>query len=1072
MIGCDRYEIVSRPDKNHFMSVPDRLQFETLSIRTLGSAAIELCSDYTIDGSEATGQVKRLRFESRTVEAVLIYLAFQARPLGREVLAEFLWPERDPDQSRANLRVAIHRLRRQLEPFLWITRQSVALNPDARIDLDALRFEQYLASDQLELATATYQGDFLDGFYVDGSPAFEQWVLFERERLRTLALFAWQQQIEQMTTRGQLQAAISAAQRLLELDPLHEPAHRQLMRLLAQVGHRSAALAQYVTCRNLLATELAAIPDEATTILYERIRLGESKLQRNNLPKDDIDESSMRHVRSVLPGSGRLESGRANSLPPQLTPFIGRETELERISFLLANSDCRLLTLIGVGGVGKTRLAIESASRQANTFVDGICFVELAAVADADLVPVAIAQKLAIQNLTTDLMAQISSHLHSRELLLILDNFEHLIDAAELVTHLICNAPRLKILITSRQRLALLEEWLLPISGLLNKDGWTSEAGRLFVSSALRVEPGFTTAGQEEAITAICDQVEGLPLALELAASWTRVMSCQAIARLLKTNLDILSTDIRNLAERHRSLRKLMEQSWRLLSEQEQIILRRVSAFRSGWMLEEAIPVAEATLPLLVNLVDKSLVRSNQNGRFDLHPLVRQYAAEQLDVSAEAEMIRQRHFVAYLQLVRRSDRQLRGGEAAGWYEKLDLELDNIRAAWEWALTTEQYIDAAWLGVALCHFWNVRTHWHEAALWLEQLLPHHHRLPMDLRLGTLLGLYHVWRAREDFQSIDRFMNELSQLRAESTQLCLRGVAWRCEAVATADFAQSAEGWERSIEVLREAISNPLADSAIEQYFGVLDDSDYQLAFSLFRFAIRLTDVGEYEQAERLSAESLALFRRRGNRDYIVYPLGNLGRLALLRGDIVQARLLFQEAVDIASTIKNVMGLGDWLPRLGIVTLYAGDAAEARRLLIESLNICEDWNNAMYLSRIYTYLAEVALWEGDISQTRQWLDQALTNHANPRWLRTELVDCLWVAARWLTATGKYLNATTLFGLAEQVRQSIHYAPAGPIRTLADEALTTVQCNLDEDVFDEAFTAGRRMSIDEALRVVSTA
>ena len=319
---------------------------------------------------------------------------------------------------------------------------------------------------------------------------------------------------------------------------------------------------------------------------------------------------------------------------------------------------------------------------------------------------------------------------------------------------------------------------------------------------------------------------------------------------------------------------------------------------------------------------------------------------------------------------------------ASGYTQLAAEHDNIHTALQWALESGRFADAAWLCIALSHFWSVRGPWQEARLWLGQLLPHRHQLPTDLRLAMFLSLYHFWRGQEAFQLIDQYMSELVQLQTDCTEKILCAVTWRTIAVAEADFALAAAAWERCILLLSEARREPPAD----ENYCIYADSVYQHAFALFRYAIRLTDVGEYGQAEQLSTESLMLFRRLDNRDSIIFPLGNLGRLALLRGDLAQARLLLQEAVTDATALGNKLGLLDWQPRLGIVTLYCGDATEARRLLRESLQLSCELNSELYSARIFTYLAETALWEGEADQAAQWLAQALAYHANPRWIRT--------------------------------------------------------------------------------------
>jgi predicted ATPase/DNA-binding SARP family transcriptional activator len=1041
------------------MMLPANSSNGRLQIDTLGGLTIQLGKTAGASGAEAA---QPLHFDARSAEALLVYLACHARPLARDTLAELLWPERSQAQALANLRSCIHRLRLQLASYLATTRQTVAFAPDASIQVDARELEGHLAAGRLVEAVALYRGDFLDGFYLEGSPAFEQWALLERERLRNLVISAYQQLVTQAAAACQLETAIRHAEQLLHLDPLHEPAHRQLMRLLAQTGRRAAALAQYTACCRVLEVELGVPPDDATTALYEQIRTDhfEFSILDGGLPVTADGADTPKAGVPIGPQNPKL-----NNLPPQPTPFIGRRAELAQVSELLSNPDCRLLTLLGLGGIGKTRLALESATRLAARFAHGVCFVALAPIATADFVLVTIGQSLGLQNTGGDLQAQVVAYLQARDLLLVLDSFEHLPDAAAVIAHLLHAAPRLKMLVTSRERLYLREEWLLSVAGLGTEQGLAGEAEQLFLHTAQRVRPGFIAHGQAEAIAAICRQVEGMPLALELAASWVRVMSCAEIARQLAVSPELLKTTLRNLPERHRSLRSLFDHSWRLLDSAEQAVLRRLSVFRGGWTLDQAAEVAGATLPLLLSLVDKSLVRTTEQGRFDLHELVRQYAAGQLATSGEVEVIRQRHLVAYLQLARTADRQLRRPEAGRWYPRLDSEQDNLRAALQWALDTARYADVAWLGLAFRHFWYTRGHWIEGVGWLERLLPHRQVLATMLRLATFITLYNFWQLLGKRALIDHYLDEYTQLLGTCPHKLLRAVGWRILAVSTANFLQASLLWEQCIELARAAAYTPGPGDE----FCAVNDGGYQLAVTLTRYATRLTDEGELERAAMLSSEALKLLQRQGDREFIAYGLGNLGRLALLRGDVGQARQFLQEAVTMAAADGNRLGLADWQPRLGIVTLYAGDVTEARRLLTESLSLCMGLKGDLVLARVYTYLAELALWEGKLDQAEQWLAQSVVDHAHPRWIRIELVECVWLAARLATAQQQFLRAATLFGLAEQLHRHTRYELLGPVRSLVEAALATVQAALDPAVFAATFSTGEQLSLEEAFATI---
>ena len=536
-----------------------KVRKETLRINLLGKPEVWL------DDTLLTN------FSTAKTEALLYYLAASGQMHSRESLAGMLWSEMPEANARRNLTKSLSVLRRLLEPFLLIEAKRVGFAPDATLDLDVTEFETAVSNaSPTSKATQLYRDDFLAGFFVKDALAFEAWQLTQREKLRQLAIEALEKMTAQAAAEGDYDTSIATCRRLLELDPWRESTHRQLMRLLSQNGQLAAALTQYENCRQLLADELGVDPTPETTTLYEQIQTA--------------------------------RAGRPNNLPAATTAFVGRQDEVSQISQMLLKPDCRLVTLAGIGGIGKTRLAL-AVGHSLNQlpglhFLNGITFVplqsvETAAIATetmttADAIATAVAQTL---NLylpgRRSPAAEVAEYFEPEAQLLILDNFEQLVDGANWLAELLQRCPQLKLLVTSREPLNLAAEWRIALTGLpLPDDTHSPEqfaAVQLFLQAARQARPDFALTPQNSPhVVQLCQLVMGLPLAIKLAASWLRIMPAEQLTAELKQNLDILSTKMRDVPERQRSMRAVFDSTWEMLQQEEQTVLMGLSIFRWG----------------------------------------------------------------------------------------------------------------------------------------------------------------------------------------------------------------------------------------------------------------------------------------------------------------------------------------------------------------------------------------------------------------------------------------------------------------------------------------------------------
>ncbi|MCB0019177.1 MAG: AAA family ATPase, partial [Anaerolineales bacterium] len=637
-------------------------------------------------------------FRSPRAVALLLYLASQPVAVPRAELVELIWPDLPAERGRANLRWALSYLRKLL-PDCWdVSRQTACFVLHAGIQVDTLALKAALELGDVEAlaeAVAGAGGEFGRGFYLDEAPEFETWLLARREHWRRQLSRARQRLIDHYSGLGQYDQALVYARQLLAMDNWQEAAQRQVMLLLARNGEFNAALAQFEQCRRLLAEELDVAPQAETMQLYERIRA-----RRAQAPP---------------------------ALPQPATRLVGRETEAAALVQLLLREEERLVTLLGLGGVGKTRLALALAERLQGAFLEGVFFVPCLGITsrDAFLTRLAAALGLSLQG-KADVTAALIAHLQTKQVLLVLDNFEQLAPVATVLTPLLAETHGLKLLVTSRERLHLRGERVWRLKGLPYAGGQTAvgtPAGQLFHQVAVTIRPDLATGVAEQAaIQQICTLVEGLPLAIELAAAWSDVLAPTALAAELAGSWTLFKEERAQMPAHQSTLWGTFHYSWRRLTSDEQLLFSRLAVFQGPFSLAAARAVAGGSLPLLARLVDKSLLQFSGE-QYQLHELLRQFAAEKLAAQpGEATQLGEAHATYFLLWLAGQHDALKTKRQEVVATEVAARWGNVRAAWEWAVTAGQSELLLTALGALYEYVTLRDRFHEGLALVELLLP--------------------------------------------------------------------------------------------------------------------------------------------------------------------------------------------------------------------------------------------------------------------------------------------------------------------------------------------------------------
>ena len=653
----------------------------------------------------------------RAVIALLAYLAVSelehpGQRYTRESLAVLLWSDYEPAKALGNLRHTLWEVAQFVgEGWIIPEHETVYLNPQAEIDLDLARFRLLLSqaavqSDSsqritlLQQAAELYRADFLSGFSLKDGASFNEWALAKAESLRHEFSSILQTLVEEYSALDRFSSAVPYAQRLVELDPFHEAAHRKLMELYVLTDQQTTAIQQYRSLEKFLRKELNLDPQPETRQLYKRIRKGELK------PLADRT--------STL----RLEKPKHN-LPLHLTSFIGRQQEQNEIARLVTHN--RLVTLIGAGGIGKTRLALQTAQSFLNDYRDGAWFIAFESLTDEDLVPQTVASSLRIPESPKERLAEtLVSQLRNQTLLLIFDNCEHLLDACgQLAERLLINCPNLRIVATSRDILRVEGEAVYHVPPLAMPESHRipsleeiakSESVQLFAQRASLVLPGFeTTETNRETLVRICNRLDGIPLAIELAAARIDIFTLDELLSQLNRSFHFLASDNRSVLPRHQTMRASITWGWNLLTDAERVFMQHLSVFIGGWTLEAAKEIGvKDSLERTSALWKKSFIvvhrQAGYETRYGFHEVVRSFAQEQLVEAGEEATMRDRHLGYYLELLRRVPSVLQNDDQETWLDRLFVERDNIRAALEWAARTN--VEAGlYLSKRLRIFWE-------------------------------------------------------------------------------------------------------------------------------------------------------------------------------------------------------------------------------------------------------------------------------------------------------------------------------------------------------------------------------
>lgn len=1012
------------------------------------------------------------RFRTQRTGMLLAYLACHLhRTHAREALIEFLWPDGNPDAGRTSLRTALASLRRQLEPpgtlhggILIADRTHARLNP-CGVQTDVAAFQAAVEAaarsatpeeqaQTLNPAISLYRGEFLPGFYDD-------WVLAERERLAELFQSALEQLILCKEAAGEWGQAVDLALRAIQADPLREEAHRTVMRLYAVMGQPRAALRHLEETKRLWQEQLGQDLSAATIAFARSMQAGAA-----DIPKINKQGYRGRHssTLAVAPAPSLPAPFPISHLPLAFTRFFGRQPEIARVKALLGVRGTRLVTLTGIGGGGKTRLALEAATRMQDTFGESIYFAPLADRAQASQLADAVLEALPLErsgSLTPREQAT-QALLDQGPVLLILDNFEHLIEeGVPWLRDLLVCVPALICLVTSRRPLGIAGEQEIPIDPLpIPAEPDTPErlgecvGAALFVDRAQAVKPDFQiTARNSAAIGALCRRLEGIPLAIELVAARAKTQTPARMLAHLEHRLDYLTSRRRDADPRHHSLRTALEWSHDLLPISLAHLYARLSVFRGGWTAEavEAVCGTPAR-ELMAQLRECSLVvRQNCGGeeRFRMLEVVREHAAEKLD-SKEQTALEEHHAAYFVGLAETAEPGLLGPEQARWLKRLEAEHDNMRAVLDGHGAREVEAGLRLAGAAW-RFWYVRGYGTEGRERLAAALAGAPERTKE-RAKALNGAGALAWKQCDHADARTLFEECLDI---GRQLGLRdGVASALANLANISGTQGDH--DRARLLLEESL-------ALKRESG----NKSGVAGALNNLGIVATAQSDYAAAQTLLNECLLLRRELGDEGGVANALNNLGSVVCYQGDYDQARVLLEESLRLQRRLGNKGGMANAITNLGDVAREQGRHEEARALFEEGLTVQQELGDKVSAAYPLYGLGLLSMRQGDVGAARRHFQDCL----RLRWEaedKSGVAACLERLAGVWHAEGRPENACRLLGAAEALREDTRI-PVPPCDRAEHRACAAaVHAALGTKTFRSLWEEGCKLGAEHAVGI----